>query len=103
MTSAQSEKRARRAEKERRYWECLSRVVSDESRRVWEALATWLVKYNAVLKDREVALRDTGELSRQNEELRTLLESYTKAKINQELQIPPTTFLNTQLAATVRR
>ena len=89
-SSAHSEKRARRAEKERRYWECLSRVVSEESREVWKALELWLVRYKAVLTDRQVALRETGELSRQNEELRALLQSYTTAKINDELQIPPT-------------
>ena len=100
-SSAQSEKRARRAEKERRYWECLSRVVSEESREVWRALDEWLLKYNQVLKDREVVLRETGELSRQNEELRALLHSYTHAPINKELQIPPTHFLNN--AATTRR
>ena len=102
-TSAQSEKRARRAEKERRYWECLSRVVSEESRQVWEALGTWLVKYNGVLREREVALRETGELSRQNEELRELLDSYTTAKINEELQIPPTATLRGTIAMKQKR
>ena len=60
-SSVQSEKAARKREKERRYWEAMGRVVSEQSLDTWAQLESWLVKYNAVLKDRRgLAARHRG-------------------------------------------
>ena len=43
-----------------------------------------------MLVDRQNLIEETGLLNQQNEELKTLLNQYLQAGVNQELQVPPT-------------
>lgn len=85
-----SEKKARKRERERRFWQKLGNVVPDHTNSVWDALEKAQRKYNTLLEERAQAIDDTTELAKQNEELKILLQEYLGSKINQDLQIPPT-------------
>jgi len=88
--SVSNEKKARKREREKRFWQKLGSVVSDHTASVWDALEKAQRKYNQLLEDRAQAIDDTTELAKQNEELKILLQEYLGSKINQDLQIPPT-------------
>mmetsp|Transcript_13357 Transcript_13357/g.25936 ORF Transcript_13357/g.25936 Transcript_13357/m.25936 type:complete len:701 (+) Transcript_13357:61-2163(+) len=85
-----SEKRARKRDRERRFWKRLGEVIPDKTSRLWEALESTLIEYNLLLEERAKVIDETTELARQNEELKILLQEYLGSKINQDLQIPPT-------------
>jgi len=85
-----NEKKARKRERERRFWQKLGSVVSDHTSSVWDALEKSQRNYNQLLEERAQAIDDTTELAKQNEELKILLQEYLGSKINQDLQIPPT-------------
>lgn len=57
---------------------------------MWSALDKALSEYYQLLVDRQNLIEETGLLNQQNEELKTLLNQYLQAGVNQELQVPPT-------------
>ena len=57
---------------------------------MWRALEKALTKYYMMLVERQNLIEETGLLNQQNEELKTLLNQYLQAGVNQELQVPPT-------------
>lgn len=88
--SVTTEKKLRKKEKERSFWQRLGGVITEDTRHVWGALEKWQHKYNHLLEERGNLIEETTELAKQNEELKVLLQEYLGSKVNQELQIPPT-------------
>ena len=68
----------------------MTTILSDQKRSVWGALDKALTRYYQMLVDRQNLIEETGLLNQQNEELKTLLNQYLQAGVNQELQVPPT-------------
>ncbi len=89
-SDAHTEKRARKKDRERKFWRKLGDALEPGRFRVWEALAIGLRKYTTVLEDRSRLIEETTALARQNEELKILLQEYLGSKINAELHVPPT-------------
>ncbi|KAF6263341.1 sperm tail-domain-containing protein [Scenedesmus sp. NREL 46B-D3] len=83
----------RAAEKEKKYWERLTKAVSDKEMRVWGRLEGQLASYHGLLLRRSDGLAAIGSLQQQNDELRMLLNQYLSSKINAELKVPPTAVL----------
>jgi dynein regulatory complex protein 1 len=88
MTMEEKAEKKRR-DREREFWERLARVIPDQKARLWNALEDGLNKYNKLLTDRQNLLDETEGLRMQNDELRSLLNQYMSAKINEELYVPP--------------
>lgn len=88
--SVQSEKKARKKERERKFWKKLASVVSPKTLNVWDALEDSQRKYNTILEERASLIDETTELARQNEELKILLQEYLSSDINDVLEVPPT-------------
>lgn len=76
--------------KQQYYWGQMTTILTDQKLSVWKALDKALQKYYSLLDDRQKLIEETGLLNQQNEELKTLLNSYLQAGVNQELQVPPT-------------
>lgn len=72
------------------YWSTMTQILSDQKLSVWKALDKALTKYYAMLVDRQNLIEETGMLNQRNEELKTVLNQYLQAGVNQELQVPPT-------------
>ena len=68
----------------------MTQILPDQKLSVWKALDKALQKYHSMLVDRQNLIEETGLLNQQNEELKTLLNQYLQAGVNQELQVPPT-------------
>ncbi|WIA22959.1 hypothetical protein OEZ86_009886 [Tetradesmus obliquus] len=83
----------RAAEKEKKYWERLTKAVSDKEMRVWNRLEGQLGSYHGLLLRRSEGLAAIASLQQQNDELRMLLNQYLSSKINAELKVPPTAVL----------
>lgn len=81
---------SREKKKQKVYWEKMTTILSDQKRSVWGALDKALSRYYQMLVDRQNLIEETGLLNQQNEELKTLLNQYLQAGVNQELQVPPT-------------
>ena len=81
---------SREKKKQKVYWEKMTTILSDQKRSVWGALDKALTRYYQMLVDRQNLIEETGLLNQQNEELKTLLNQYLQAGVNQELQVPPT-------------
>ncbi|XP_062857238.1 dynein regulatory complex protein 1 [Trichomycterus rosablanca] len=75
------------------YWESMASVIPESKLKVWSALQTALKKYHTVLTERSKLLSDTQSLKQQNSELSMLLNQYLNSKVNAELAIPPTRFM----------
>ena len=75
---------------EREFWERMSSIISEKTYRVWSALEKSLLKYDALLKSRGNLIGEVGDLQRQNEELKALLNQYLSSRINEDLHVPPT-------------
>ena len=89
--AADKAKEAERAkQKEQRYWGLMTQILPDQKLSVWKALDASLAEYYQLLVDRQNMIEETGLLNQQNEELKTLLNQYLQAGVNQELQVPPT-------------
>lgn len=71
------------------YWERMAGVVPDKTVAIWERLEAEMIKYNQGLKERVSLLEGNEALRHQNDELKTLLNQYLSAKINEELIVPP--------------
>ncbi|XP_029088121.1 dynein regulatory complex protein 1 [Monodon monoceros] len=76
--------------KDSEYWKALTTVIPATTLNLWDALYTALEKYHLVLTQRAKLLLESRSLERQDTELRQLLQQYLDAKINSELQAPPT-------------
>lgn len=73
------------------FWDDISKCVLPESHeKVADALLMGLEKYHTALESRRELIHETGQLRQQNSELKLLLHQYMHAKINKELEIPPT-------------
>jgi dynein regulatory complex protein 1 len=87
---AETERIEKERKKDREHWEKLSQVLDEAKLNLWNALYTALSKYYKLLQERQILIEETGMLNQQNEELKTLLNQYLLAGVNQELKIPPT-------------
>lgn len=76
--------------KEKLYWSHMTQILTEQKLSVWKALDKSLSAYYQLLVDRQNLIEETGLLNQQNEELKTLLNQYLQAGVNQELQVPPT-------------
>ena len=81
---------SREKKKEKMYWAQMTKILTDQKLSVWKALDKSLGEYYQLLVDRQNLIEETGLLNQQNEELKTLLNQYLQAGVNQELQVPPT-------------
>lgn len=73
------------------FWHDINKCVLPESHeKVADALLLGLEKYHSVLESRRELIQETSQLRQQNGELKLLLHQYMHAKINKELEIPPT-------------
>ncbi|XP_057628838.1 dynein regulatory complex protein 1 isoform X2 [Chionomys nivalis] len=72
------------------YWESLAMVIPVSKQNLWDALYKALEKYYLVLTQRAKLLMENDSLEQQNAEMQSLLQQYLQAKVNAELQIPPT-------------
>lgn len=81
--------------KDSEYWSALANVIPPNMQSLWDALLMALEKYHQVLMKRCTLLQENQILESQNAELQTLLQHYLRAKINSELQIPPTQVFRT--------
>lgn len=84
----ETEERKRKTQKLQ--WERLTTILSEQKLSVWRALDKSITKYYGLLVERKDLIEQTGLLNQQNEELKTLLNQYLQAGVNQELQVPPT-------------
>lgn len=87
---SEKETEERKRKQERIFWEKLVSILSEQKLSVWRALDKSMTKYYSLLVDRQNLIEETGLLNQQNEELKTLLNQYLQAGVNQELQVPPT-------------
>ncbi|XP_051027970.1 dynein regulatory complex protein 1 [Acomys russatus] len=76
--------------KDTEYWASLATVIPFSKQNLWDALYKALEKYYLVLTQRAKLLMENESLEQQNAEMQSLLQQYLQAKINSELQIPPT-------------
>lgn len=81
---------SREKKKEKIYWGHMTQILNEQKLSVWRALDKSLSEYYQLLVDRQNLIEETGLLNQQNEELKTLLNQYLQAGVNQELQVPPT-------------
>lgn len=73
------------------FWDDISKCVLPENHeKVADALLLGLEKYHSVLESRKGLIQETSQLRQQNAELKLLLHQYMHARINKELEIPPT-------------
>ena len=72
------------------YWQALATILPNSHELKWDALLEGLQKYHGVLAQRAKLIEDTDKLQNQNSELRMLLQQYIGSRVNQDLQIPPT-------------
>lgn len=75
------------------FWSDILTALPDSHLSTWRLLLDALQKYEKTLLERGRLIADTKGLQQQNEELRTLLRQYMGAKVNDELQIPPTKYM----------
>ena len=68
----------------------MTQILSEQKLSVWKALDKALTKYHQMLVDRQNLIEETGMLNQRNEELKTVLNQYLQAGVNQELRVPPT-------------
>ncbi|XP_052042176.1 dynein regulatory complex protein 1 [Apodemus sylvaticus] len=83
-------KQTRDNSKDTEYWESLATVIPFSKQNLWDALYNALEKYYLVLTQRAKLLMENDSLEQQNAEMQSLLQQYLQAKVNSELQIPPT-------------
>jgi hypothetical protein len=81
---------SREKKKDKMYWAQMTKILTESKHAVWKALDKALGDYYQLLVDRQNLIEETGLLNQQNEELKTLLNQYLQAGVNQELQVPPT-------------
>jgi len=93
-TQGQIERQKRDSKEEIEYWDRLADIVPERTCRIWTALESGLQKYTTVLIQRSEQVEEVHTLTRQNEELKRLLNQYLGSKVVQDLIIPPTQTLS---------
>lgn len=78
---------------EKMHWVKLGSILEEKHLRGWRALERAFQQYYNLLQTRQNLVEETGMLHQQNEELKSLLQQYLQAGVNQELQVPPTQML----------
>lgn len=78
------------------FWGQTAAVPHESHERVWQALLEALEGYHNTLTARGKLIAETEALHQQNTELRLLLHQYMQARINRELEVPPTVVLPTR-------
>lgn len=71
----------------------MTTVLVDKKRdkmNVWKSLEQALSKYYNLLTQRKLLIEETGTLNQQGQELKTLMNQYLQAGVNQDLKVPPT-------------
>ena len=81
---------SRAQQQEAEYWSKLVNTVPPRTVRVWRVLEQGLSKYVATLSRRSKVMEEVSGLKAQNAELKGLLQQYLGARVNKELQVPPT-------------
>ncbi|CCW70075.1 unnamed protein product [Phytomonas sp. Hart1] len=71
------------------YWKRLAECIPVEHLQIWDALEKGLEEYLSQLRQRKSLIESTDTLRVQNQELRELLQEYTRSQINHELRAPP--------------
>ena len=87
---SEEQKAEREKNAQKQSLEKLTTILSEQKLSVWTALDKTLSSYYGTLVKRQNLIEETGLLNQQNEELKTLLNQYLQAGVNQELQVPPT-------------
>ena len=90
---SEKQKREKALYEERMHWVKLGGVLEEKHLRVWKALERAFQQYYNLLQSRQNLVEETGMLHQQNEELKSLLQQYLHAGVNQELKVPPTQML----------
>ncbi|KAJ3206234.1 hypothetical protein HDU67_008299 [Dinochytrium kinnereticum] len=85
-----------KSEMQKEYWGRMSNILDDKSYRIWTAVYTAMEKYNDLLGERWEMTQEIGSIRNQNDELKSLLRQYMSAKVNDELQVPPTQIMLAQ-------
>lgn len=80
----------------KKYWEKFDTCMDDRNYRTWSAVYVGMEKYNQILTERWQLSQEITSVTRQNAELRQLLKQYMTAKLNDDLQVPPTRILLAQ-------
>jgi dynein regulatory complex protein 1 len=83
-------------ELQKEYWKRMANIIDEKSSRVWNAVYAAMEKYNTLLNERWSLTQEISAVQTQNEELKNLLKHYMSAKINEELQVPPTQIMLAQ-------
>lgn len=81
---------------QKQYWERMENVTDEKSYRTWTAVYAGMEKYHALLSQRFQVSEKISTIQHQNEELKSLLRQYMSARVNDELQIPPTQIMLAQ-------
>ena len=79
----------KRRREEHEFWRRMAQVIPERNYRIWHAFEKGLEKYIVLLQDRSKLIEETDTIRHQNDELRSLLNQYMSAKINEELFSPP--------------
>ena len=90
---SEKQKREKILYEEKMHWVKLGGVLEEKHLRVWKALERAFQQYYNLLQSRQNLVEETGMLHQQNEELKSLLQQYLHAGVNQELKVPPTQML----------
>lgn len=90
---SEKQKREKILYDEKMHWVKLGGVLEEKHLRGWKALERAFQQYYSLLQARQNLVEETGMLHQQNEELKSLLQQYLQAGVNQELQVPPTQML----------
>ncbi|KAJ3303604.1 hypothetical protein HDV03_003681 [Kappamyces sp. JEL0829] len=78
------------------YWNRMANVINDKSYRTWTAVYKGMEKYHLLLTQRWQTSQKIASMEQQNAELKSLLRQYMGARINDELQVPPTQIMLAQ-------
>jgi len=78
------------------YWERMTNIIDDKRYRLWKIVLFSMQKYNKLLTERMALAEDIKFIKEQNSELKALLRQYMNAKVNDELEIPPTQIMLAQ-------
>jgi len=78
------------------YWERMTNIIDDKRYRLWKIVLFSMQKYNKILTERMALAEDIKFIKEQNSELKALLRQYMNAKVNDELEVPPTQIMLAQ-------
>mmetsp|Transcript_8661 Transcript_8661/g.16786 ORF Transcript_8661/g.16786 Transcript_8661/m.16786 type:complete len:242 (+) Transcript_8661:1212-1937(+) len=90
-------KREKRSKRDLEFWDNLEKILPGHTETTWAALEAGLTKYNQLLTSRQKDIDETNSLLKTNEELKMLLQQYLNNNVNQDLQLPPTHHITTEM------